>query len=462
MPKILETKTMIKQLLIIAGFLSCSFAYAQNVNIPDANFKAYLIGNSAINTNGDNEIQISEANSFTGMLDCYKRQIKDLKGIESFTKIKQLNCSENELVSLNVSMNTALTTLQCNDNQLQTLSLNANVLLYYVDCTRNLLTSIDVTKNTILTNLICHNNLLVNIDVSKNTALTFLDCYNNQFNNLDLSKNINLVSLYCGGNPLKTLDVTKNVKLKDIGCNDNQLTTLDISKNIALVQLNFSDNELVNLDTSKNLALNILNCTRNLLTSLDLSKNTALSNLACDVNQLNSLDLSKNISLKLFSCSGNKLASLDLSKNILLTLIRCANNQLKSLNLKNTKNTLITFQEFMENPDLNCIQVDDAAYSTTKWIKKDAWANYNTNCSYTLGTNSFNKPTLKIYPNPLNNKLNIQTKDQFQKAEIYTINGQLLKTSLLKEIDVSELSKGNYIIKIKTDKGLQIEKMIKE
>ena len=31
------------------------------VTIPDANFKAYLVGNSAINSNGDTEIQISEA-----------------------------------------------------------------------------------------------------------------------------------------------------------------------------------------------------------------------------------------------------------------------------------------------------------------------------------------------------------------------------------------------------------------
>ena len=33
----------------------------QNVNIPDANFKAYLVANSLINTNGDTEVQISEA-----------------------------------------------------------------------------------------------------------------------------------------------------------------------------------------------------------------------------------------------------------------------------------------------------------------------------------------------------------------------------------------------------------------
>ncbi len=40
--------------------------FGQNVNIPDANFKAYLVGDIAINTNGDNEIQVSEASTFNG------------------------------------------------------------------------------------------------------------------------------------------------------------------------------------------------------------------------------------------------------------------------------------------------------------------------------------------------------------------------------------------------------------
>tara|TARA_Y100001934_G_C11994057_1_gene604497 strand:+ start:488 stop:661 length:174 start_codon:yes stop_codon:yes gene_type:complete len=36
----------------------------QNVNIPDPNFKAYLLAETNINTNGDNEIQVTEANNF--------------------------------------------------------------------------------------------------------------------------------------------------------------------------------------------------------------------------------------------------------------------------------------------------------------------------------------------------------------------------------------------------------------
>ena len=37
------------------------YSFGQDVNIPDVNFKEYLVGEPLINTNGDSEIQLSEA-----------------------------------------------------------------------------------------------------------------------------------------------------------------------------------------------------------------------------------------------------------------------------------------------------------------------------------------------------------------------------------------------------------------
>ena len=71
-------------LLFLSVFLSVSL-FGQNVYIPDANFKAYLVGNSAINTNGDTEIQVSEASAFDGEISCSNLDIIDLTGIEYFT-----------------------------------------------------------------------------------------------------------------------------------------------------------------------------------------------------------------------------------------------------------------------------------------------------------------------------------------------------------------------------------------
>ena len=81
---------MKKLLLILLCFPMIGFG--QNVNIPDANFKAYLVGNTAINTNGDAEIQLSEATAFNGGIFCINMNIADLTGIEAFTALTDLYC----------------------------------------------------------------------------------------------------------------------------------------------------------------------------------------------------------------------------------------------------------------------------------------------------------------------------------------------------------------------------------
>lgn len=69
-----------KKFIFFLLVATASFMSAQNVNIPDANFKAYLVGNSAINTNGDGEIQVSEAAAFTGQIICDDNNILILQG----------------------------------------------------------------------------------------------------------------------------------------------------------------------------------------------------------------------------------------------------------------------------------------------------------------------------------------------------------------------------------------------
>ena len=78
-----------KKLLLILLCLPM-IGFGQNVNIPDANFKAYLVGEYSINTNGDAEIQVSEATSFNGYIICESMNISNLTGIEAFTALTDL------------------------------------------------------------------------------------------------------------------------------------------------------------------------------------------------------------------------------------------------------------------------------------------------------------------------------------------------------------------------------------
>ena len=86
-------------LLFLSVFLSTSLL-GQSVYIPDASFKAILVGNSAINTNGDTEIQMSEASSYNGGIECFGSNISDLTGVEAFTSLTGLFCTANNLTSL--------------------------------------------------------------------------------------------------------------------------------------------------------------------------------------------------------------------------------------------------------------------------------------------------------------------------------------------------------------------------
>ena len=125
-----------KNLLLVLLVLPL-VSFGQIVNIPDANFKAYLVGNTKINTNRDTEIQISEANAFNDTIDCSDKNISNLKGIEAFTALTELWCGGNQLTSLDVSKNTALSGLGCFDNQLTSLDVSKNTALEILDCGGN-------------------------------------------------------------------------------------------------------------------------------------------------------------------------------------------------------------------------------------------------------------------------------------------------------------------------------------
>ena len=262
-----------------------------STNFPDEAFRNWVL--QKISGASDGVLTDEEISKVSSIV-CYFRSISSLQGIEYFFALNRLECYGNQLTSLDVSKNTALTFLSCGSNQL---------------------TSLDVSKNTALTSLSCYSNQLTSLDVSKNTALTSLGCQSNQLTSLDVSKNTALTSLGCQSNQLTSLDVSKNTALIYLYCYSNQLTSLDVSKNTALTSLECYSNQLMSLDVSKNTALTSLYCSYNQLTSLDVSKNTALTRLVCGFNQLTSLDVSANTALIYLGCSSNQLLNLDLSNN---------------------------------------------------------------------------------------------------------------------------------------------------
>lgn len=96
-----------------------------------------------------------------------------------------------------------------------------------LDCRNKPAASLDLSS-TLSTSINCNGNQLASLELSANTALTTLYCNNNQLDSLDVSKNAALISLNCRGNQLTSLDLSQNTALEWLYCDNNHLTSLDI------------------------------------------------------------------------------------------------------------------------------------------------------------------------------------------------------------------------------------------
>ena len=272
------------------------------------------------------------ANTALTSLSVYSNQLTSLD-VSANTALTSLNVGGNQLTSLDVSRNTALTELEVSYNQLTSLDVSANTALGVLEVSGNQLTSLDVSKNTALTSLGANNNQLTSLDMPKNTALTSLSVYNNQLTELNISGCTALVDLTGHVNKLESLDVSTNTELTSLTISFNQLTSLDVSTNTKLTELFVNDNQLTELDVSANTELSSLNVGNNQLTELDVSANTELSNLNVGSNQLTELDVSANTELWDLSVGSNQLTELDVSANTELSGLNVGSNQLTELDV---------------------------------------------------------------------------------------------------------------------------------
>ena len=340
---------------------------AQIVNIPDANFKAYLVGNSLINTNGDGEIQVSEANSYSAypLYLPSNANIIDLTGLEAFVSIKEFSCTYNDIVNIDFSQNSAL----------------KKIFIQSCDS----LININITQNSALTNLFIDANNLSNLDVSNNLLLDTLNC-GTSLSILDVSQNVNLKELRVfSGNMINNLDITNCPSLIFLQILGNNLNSIDVSQNPLLEILDVSGNNLNNLNINNNIKLETLEFEFNNISEIDLSNNNLIRTLWCNNNNLTSLKTPNLSSLTDLRCDFNQIDSLDVSSCMLNNYFHCNDNNLNYLNVKNGNNTLMNdgfgFQ-IQNNPNLYCVEVDTPSWSALNWVTfVDSQITFSSNCS---------------------------------------------------------------------------------
>ena len=331
-----------KKTLLFLGVIFLGFSQAQNVTIPDANFKNYLLADTAINTNADTEISLAEAQAFTGSLLINGLSIADLTGIEAFVNITRLDCYSNNLTALDVSNNLALTRLHCASNQITTL---------------------DISANTQIVDIQCHNNGVLNelnIANGNNYNFTYMKAYGNS---------LSCIQIDAGYTPPSDVGVFSPGWTKG-GIAQYNADCATLNQIVTIPDANFKsylvNNSSINLNGDTEISVAEAQATTQLLINgLSISDVTGieaftnLTRLDCYTNNLTAIDVSNNLALTRLHCADNQIETLDISANTLITDIQCHNNGvLYELNIANGNNSNMNWMKAYGNPSLTCIQVD--------------------------------------------------------------------------------------------------------
>lgn len=171
-------------------------------------------------------------------LNCNRKGIVDLSGVEAFSNLSELILYWNELSGVDVSYNTLLKSLNISENNLLNL---------------------DVSQNLILESLNLDGNNISVINIQNNPLLTTFSVQWNNFSSVNLSVHAVLKYLGLTGNNIRSLDLTANTALAGVYASDNMLSSapLGISNivhpnaTIDLTENNFSSSAEMELTTLK-------------------------------------------------------------------------------------------------------------------------------------------------------------------------------------------------------------------
>ena len=322
------------------------------VTFPDPVFRNYVENTFGL-TGTVSEAQLNTVKN----IDLKNRtDIKNISGINYFSKLTSLNVGNTRISALDVSKNTELTTLYFGDTEISTIDVSNNLKLTKLDLNRTKITFLDISKNVVLQELYCavpgitsinlnnnpelnylglNNTGISHLDVSNNPLLATLGVENCNLTDLDLTHNSALINLYATGLSVPSLDVSHNTELKILALNESNISSLDVSTNPKLVNLNVGNTSISTLNVTNNPLLTHLYFTGTLVTNIDLSSQTEL--LRMNVGYLiESIDISKATKLEMlafgvFDKNGkaiNKdsaIKSLDISANTKINDLRIYN-----------------------------------------------------------------------------------------------------------------------------------------
>lgn len=274
----------------------------------------------------------------------------------------------------------------------------------------------------------------------------------------------NVKHFSCRYNDLKIigLDASHNTDLTELNCINNNISSLNISGCVNLQQLACSYNNISSsLDVSQLDALTELYCANNNIPSLVVKENGPLISINCENNNLSSLNINGLASLRGLSCEGNNLSACALDSifhQLPVTLIQYNSRiiikdaGISTPGTSSCRDTIATNKNWhvIDWNDGDLLEIENSSYA----------------CPYfTIGIEEIKAKDIvaKVYPNPVSNALNIETKEKVDNIILYDALGkEVMCTKKTNDIDVSNLNNGLYILKLMTEKGIGEYKIVKE
>lgn len=432
----------------------CFISGAQNINIPDANFKSALLNISQLNIIDDGEISNFEASSYNGVINVSNLGISDLTGISAFTGNITLNCAGNQLTTLDLSSNT---------NMSGHLHVEGNVL-----------TSIVMPNSINVTQFTYSSNNITSLDLSNTPGITTMWGLNNPLTSINLSNSSAMEGMNIDGNNLTSIDLTNLTNLQWISTSSSALTSLDISSCTVLNNLycQYSTNLAeLNMANGNNMSFppnwfDARNCPN--LTCIEVD-NVAFANAAwtsvVDPGVTFSLDCGSSVpmatSMTIQGQGGiNSITSPSGTLQMEATILPANANQSVQWGISSGNQ----YASIDANGLLTAIAngVVTVAAMTTDGSNIYQTSNIAVS-NQTTGLHEISmNNAVKIYPNPASETIRIKTNMDYSTIAVYQFSGEFVFETTAEIIDVSSLSPGVYFILINSENGMLQQRFIKK
>ncbi|NMC57569.1 MAG: hypothetical protein GYA50_10140 [Eubacteriaceae bacterium] len=210
--------------------------------------------------------------------------------VSSFGALTELYCEDNpEMASLTIQGASNLEDVRCSGGKIGTLNASGLTKLVKLDCSDNEIETLDLTGDTALEELRCNNNKIGSLSVAGFSNLTILDCSYNNLTAIDGISDTAISELSCSSNEIEELDLSSMSDLYVLLCDNNKIQSLDLSDKTALAVVACNNNKLTSLNTAGDTALLMFVCSDNLLTTLDLSDSTDILYIVATANKFTSI-----------------------------------------------------------------------------------------------------------------------------------------------------------------------------